>query len=212
MTDDSDFKKLVRERMARTGESYTTARSHVLRKGPHRDEDSVGGAPGGGRAGPEAYAMGDGTALAASKDRLKSTLDAAIGDATLELLDGTLHVDLAGFEAHVPYERISAITPVPDMRPGASLGAHGIRGKWLVNVEYTGLVRIDIDPPIRAQLHLGATIGRLQSGDNGFEPPRLLKPFLRTWRPKLRQLTISVRDRDPFLDDLRARVTMRATA
>lgn len=32
MTKDKDFKRLVRARMARTGESYTTARAHLLRR------------------------------------------------------------------------------------------------------------------------------------------------------------------------------------
>src|SRR5690349_3382776 len=33
MTSNADFKRRVRERMARTGESYTTARSHLLTRG-----------------------------------------------------------------------------------------------------------------------------------------------------------------------------------
>ncbi|MBK6487027.1 MAG: DUF4872 domain-containing protein [Gemmatimonadetes bacterium] len=34
MTDQADFKQLVRERMARTGERYTTARAHIIRAHP----------------------------------------------------------------------------------------------------------------------------------------------------------------------------------
>jgi hypothetical protein len=32
MTEDKDFKALIRARMAKTGESYTAARHHLLRK------------------------------------------------------------------------------------------------------------------------------------------------------------------------------------
>lgn len=39
MTDKKDFKKLVRERMAKTGESYTSARMHLLRSGPWEQID-----------------------------------------------------------------------------------------------------------------------------------------------------------------------------
>jgi hypothetical protein len=36
MPADKDFKRLVRARMGRTGESYTTARSHLRPDGPER--------------------------------------------------------------------------------------------------------------------------------------------------------------------------------
>lgn len=208
MTDDSDFKRLVRERMARTGESYTTARAHLLAKAAPTGDGADDAAQATTGSGPEAsYAMGDGTALTASKERLQTNLESALGDATLEFLENELHVELGGFEAHVPYASITALKAVPDKTPGSSLGAHGSRGRWLVNAEYTGLVQIDIDPPIRAELRVGDVVRRATTDEGARELPRLLRPLLlRTWRPKVRELTISVRDRDTFTDELRSRI------
>jgi hypothetical protein len=39
----------------------------------------------------------------------------------------------------------------PDMRP-ISRGVHGWRGRWLVNGSGRGLVRLRIDPPVRARV------------------------------------------------------------
>lgn len=43
MTQDSDFKRLVRERMARTGENYTTARATLMDAAPVRPEAPASG-------------------------------------------------------------------------------------------------------------------------------------------------------------------------
>ena len=42
MTTQKDFKRLVRGRMQKTGESFTTARASLLKQGPTRGEDTEG--------------------------------------------------------------------------------------------------------------------------------------------------------------------------
>lgn len=45
MTTQKDFKRLVRGRMQKTGESYTAARAHLLEQGPSPDVNGNGAAP-----------------------------------------------------------------------------------------------------------------------------------------------------------------------
>jgi hypothetical protein len=49
------------------------------------------------------------------------------------------------FSAHVP--RASIVSVALDSGRVTGWGAHGWRGRWLVNGSSRGLVRIDIDPP-----------------------------------------------------------------
>ena len=202
MTEDSDFKKLVRERMARTGESYTTARAHLLSKGgagqPSTDADQMDEPRGGEQ--PKQFSLGDGSALQQGAEQREAVVGAALGEGLLALFDNHLSVELAGFRAAIPYSNIRAISPVPDKEPGSSLGAHGIRGRWLVNAAYTGLVRLEIAPPIRARLD---PIGAIERGraelDASQEVPRLVRLLLRARSPKVRDLTVSVTERDAFI-------------
>jgi hypothetical protein len=65
--------------------------------------------------------------------------------------NGTLHVRMGwGFNADVP---LSAIT---DAKPNTdrvfAWGAHGWRGRWLVNGSSKGIVELTIDPPARAHV------------------------------------------------------------
>ena len=65
--------------------------------------------------------------------------------------DGILRVRFGwGFNAEIP---VSSIT---DARPNNdrvySWGAHGFRGRWLVNGSSKGIVELTIDPPARAKV------------------------------------------------------------
>ena len=54
------------------------------------------------------------------------------------------------FRAEVPLASITGARPDDQMVGG--IGAHGWRGNWLVNGAAKGIVRIEIDPPARAQV------------------------------------------------------------
>ena len=68
----------------------------------------------------------------------------------VELDDDSLRVQLGwGFTARIPRRSISTAARGPDVS-GITAGAHGWRGRWLVNGSRQGIVRLDIDPPVRA--------------------------------------------------------------
>jgi hypothetical protein len=65
-------------------------------------------------------------------------------------IDGDeLHVKFGwGFRAHIP---LSSITKAePNNERVYSWGAHGFRGRWLVNGSSKGIVELTIDPPAQA--------------------------------------------------------------
>jgi hypothetical protein len=70
--------------------------------------------------------------------------------AYLEVDDDSVRVRLGwGFTASVPRRSISAARRSPDLR-GITAGAHGWRGRWLVNGSREGMVHLEVDPPVRA--------------------------------------------------------------
>ncbi len=67
---------------------------------------------------------------------------------SIEVTDTTLRVCMGwGFRATVPRASITSVATDP--RRMFSRGAHGWRGRWLVNGSGKGLVTITIDPPTR---------------------------------------------------------------
>jgi hypothetical protein len=93
----------------------------------------------------------------------------------VDLDDGTVRVKLGwGFSARIPRERVVAARPVPPVR--FTIGAHGWRGRWLVNGARDGLVEIDLAEPVRA--------------------------FTAGFPIRLRQLVVSMEDPDAFLEAL----------
>ena len=64
------------------------------------------------------------------------------------------------FHALIP--RSAVRSPRPAKRVYLTAGAHGWRGRWLVNGKTTGLMEFDVDPPVRARL-LGLQIIRLRT-------------------------------------------------
>ncbi|PJE03103.1 MAG: hypothetical protein CK429_33570 [Mycobacterium sp.] len=65
--------------------------------------------------------------------------------------DGTLSVKFGwGFDAAIP---VSSITDAkPSSERVLSWGAHGFRGRWLVNGSSKGIVEMTINPPARARV------------------------------------------------------------
>src|SRR5262245_35440177 len=67
----------------------------------------------------------------------------------VRVADGTLQVRFGwGFRAKIP------LTSIKDAKPNTdrvySWGAHGWRGRWLVNGSSKNIVELTIDPPARA--------------------------------------------------------------
>jgi hypothetical protein len=74
----------------------------------------------------------------------------------LRVQDGTLHVRFGwGFRTEIALTSINDAKPNTD-RVGA-FGAHGWRGRWLVNGSSRDIVELTIDPPARAYV-IGAPI------------------------------------------------------
>jgi hypothetical protein len=67
----------------------------------------------------------------------------------VEVTESRLRVRLDwGFRLDAPRAAVQAAAP--DDRPVRAWGAHGWRGRWLVNGSSSGVVRIDLYPPMRA--------------------------------------------------------------
>ena len=80
----------------------------------------------------------------------------------VELDDDSVRVRLGwGFTASIPRRAITTARRGPDV-VGITAGAHGWRGRWLVNGSGRGIVRLDVDPPVRAwTLALPVRLSRL---------------------------------------------------
>jgi hypothetical protein len=93
----------------------------------------------------------------------------------VDLDGGTVRVKLGwGFSSRIPREHVVAARPVPPVR--FTIGAHGWRGRWLVNGARDGLVEMDLAEPVRA--------------------------FTAGFPIRLRQLVVSMEDPDAFLEAL----------
>lgn len=71
-----------------------------------------------------------------------SLADVALGSDHIEVRMGW------GFRARVPRGSVRSVYRDRDMR--GAIGVHGWRGRWLVNGAVSGIVTIEIDPPVRA--------------------------------------------------------------
>jgi hypothetical protein len=67
----------------------------------------------------------------------------------VRVADRSLYVRFGwGFRAEIPLTSIKAAKPNTDKV--YAWGAHGFRGRWLVNGSSKGIVQLTIDPPARA--------------------------------------------------------------
>jgi hypothetical protein len=75
---------------------------------------------------------------------------------SIRVNDGALHVRFGwGFRAEIPLTSIKEAKPNTDRV--YSWGAHGFRGRWLVNGSSKDIVELTVDPPARAYV-LGVPI------------------------------------------------------
>lgn len=146
MTDNKDFKRLVRERMDRTGESYTTARAHLA----------------GGNERPPAP---NGYRAPISQSRWFRLLAARVAKATGTTTDG--FIEIAGGQLRVQsgnsFQMEAPIASVIDVSPFTGKvrgwGVHGGDGTWLVNGTSKNIVAIRFDPPAEATMSAGPMSG-----------------------------------------------------
>lgn len=69
----------------------------------------------------------------------------------VRIQDGTLCVKFGwGFDAAIPLSSI--VNAKPNDERVLSWGAHGFRGRWLVNGSSNGIVELTIDPAARARV------------------------------------------------------------
>lgn len=67
----------------------------------------------------------------------------------VEVADGHLRVRMGwAFAADIPLQQVRRAEA--RTRPVLDCGVHGWRGRWNVNGAFTGLVEVEVDPPVRA--------------------------------------------------------------
>jgi hypothetical protein len=197
MTKDHDFKALVRARMEATGESYVTARDQLMRQSG--GETSV--EPATGSSGRTFRLSSDDEGRKAMNALVDSIQTNLYDHAGIDVDDREVRIWMGEpptFAITIPRSAIRLARAVPDSAAGGSLGAHGRRGKWLVNGATTGLVTLELDPAVRAQLHPQSAI----PADIQAKVPWFVRPLVRDRSPKVRQLTVSVDDPGAFLAQL----------
>ena len=99
----------------------------------------------------------------------------SFSEVTLEPADVAVRMGWA-FRSRIPYGHIRRLHPDRDMHGG--IGVHGWRGLWLVNGAVSGIVTLEIDPPVRARV-LGLPI-RLRTLHLSLEDPAGLIAALRS--------------------------------
>jgi len=94
------------------------------------------------------------------------------GGSFVDLDDRTMRVRLGwAFSARIPRSLVVAARPAPPVH--LTVGAHGWRGRWLVNGARDGIVEVDLAEPVRA--------------------------FTAGFPLRLRQLVVSLEDPDAFM-------------
>ena len=68
----------------------------------------------------------------------------------VEIEDEELIVRMGwAYRAAIPLSAIKSAAVAPDVTK-LTTGAHGFRGRWLVNADSKGIVKVEVDPPARA--------------------------------------------------------------
>jgi hypothetical protein len=137
MTVDKDRKRIIRARMQKTGESYTTARTHILSISKKSERERTTGAPAAATGAAAAAPSIDYAALAGMSDDKVSAKTGRTWQEWVRVLDGDgaakmAHRDIAGLlsETHgvgdwwsqtvtVGYERIKGLRDRGQRRDGA---------------------------------------------------------------------------------------------
>jgi hypothetical protein len=74
-------------------------------------------------------------------------------DAAVELAEDTVHVRMAwAFSARIPRRLVAKAGPGQPPTIPFTAGAHGWRGRWLVNGSADGIVTMDLSEPVRANV------------------------------------------------------------
>ncbi|MFM2183289.1 MAG: hypothetical protein RJB61_1583 [Actinomycetota bacterium] len=105
----------------------------------------------------------------------------------VEVAEGYLRIRMGwAFAADIPLHHVRRAAA--RTRPVLDCGVHGWRGRWNVNGAFTGLVEVEVDPPIRAsavrfpitlrEIRFGVddTDGLLRALDTARGGPRAMAP------------------------------------
>ncbi len=155
VTNEKDFKRLIRKRMERTGENYTTARGNLI------DPGSPADAEGSTTPGQIVFPIRQSRLFAAINRRVaRATSDGdpsafvSVGGDTVEVRMGTT------FTATIPRSSIVSVGPYAGRVKG--WGVHGGDGVWLVNGSSRGIVAIHLNPPAQAKMRSGPLSGEVE--------------------------------------------------
>jgi hypothetical protein len=130
-----------------------------------------------------------------SASKLASKALASMEGGGIELTDQELRVTMGDppiFATAIPRASIRSAQRVQDLT-GPTRGAHGRRGRWLVNRSGKDLVRLEIRPPGTATLTPPSVIEA---------PGKIVKFLTRRRTIKLRELTISASEPDRLIKGL----------
>ncbi|MEN3273729.1 MAG: hypothetical protein V7636_2490 [Actinomycetota bacterium] len=115
-----------------------------------------------------------------------------LGGGRIELTATTVAVEIGEppyFAVVVPRAQIRSVERVDASTPAR--GAHGRRGRWLVNTSGRNLVRLAIEPPVRAALR-----------PPPLAMPRWLRIFVRDRDVRVSELTLSLAAPEAALQEL----------
>ena len=151
MTQDRDFKELVRRRMERTGESYAVARSQLLASGQET----------GTTTSSERFHISYARWFAAMSTRVPGA--APCSEAYVDVADDLIVRMGDSFELRAPLSSVANVEPFPGRVKG--WGVHGADGVWLVNGSRRGIVRLTFDPAAQATMRSGPLAGQVDVHD-----------------------------------------------
>ncbi|HEY2261029.1 MAG TPA: hypothetical protein VGI96_00225 [Streptosporangiaceae bacterium] len=147
------IKAAARRRMARTGESYTTARREVIRELQAAGDGDPAGEP-------EHFAISY-----KDMDPISTWADTRLGGGPaggrIEVDAGELRLRMADFKVDVPRASIRRATRSSFQTRG-TIGVHAQGGRWLANGSADGLVEIEIDPPCHTGRSLSTLLRRMK--------------------------------------------------
>ena len=157
MTHDK-IKQAARERMRRTGESYTEARRKVV-TGHDRPEP-----PRVTESGPEQRWF-ELSYREAGLDRITAWMDTLLGagpgHAGVGVGDEEIRIRVGEFRLEIPRSRITGAHRLSVNLHGTT-GIHNRGGRWLINGGPDGLVEVLIAPPVHTRQQLSSLFRRLR--------------------------------------------------
>lgn len=147
------IKAAARRRMAKTGESYASARREVIRESRAASSSDQAGEPE-----PFAISYDDMGPISTWADTL---LGGGPAGGRVEVDAGELRLRMADFKVNVPRASVRRAVR-SSQRTRGTIGVHAKGGSWLANGSADGLVEIEIDPPCHTERSLSTLFRRMK--------------------------------------------------